>query len=312
MNATTVFDNNSIWIFEQIYQTLYTVTNDGKGVKPWLATSYTMSSDKKTYTFTAAQGRQVLQRQADDLGRREVLHRPEPEGHAGLGLPRLGHHLGGRPVARHRGHPPEVPVGAAARRPVDLRQRHRAEQLRRRDRERVLPAPDRHRPVQVGLLAQGLRAQAGPQPALLAEGQAVPEQRHLDRRAQRQHPGAAAQGRPGADRPDPRLVHGGQPEVHAERQHVPVPVDADQLPGLQREREAVPGRARAPGHLAGHQPERPGQGRAVRQRQASELAVPAAGALLPGEAPRACSSTWPRPSRRWPSPACRTGSPRRS
>jgi peptide/nickel transport system substrate-binding protein len=56
MNATTVFDNNSIWIFEQIYQTLYTVTNDGKGVKPWLATSYTMSSDKKTYTFQLRKG----------------------------------------------------------------------------------------------------------------------------------------------------------------------------------------------------------------------------------------------------------------
>jgi peptide/nickel transport system substrate-binding protein len=56
MNATTVFDNNSIWIFEQIYQTLYTVTNDGKGVKPLLATSYTMSSDKKTYTFQLRKG----------------------------------------------------------------------------------------------------------------------------------------------------------------------------------------------------------------------------------------------------------------
>jgi peptide/nickel transport system substrate-binding protein len=56
MNATTVFDNNSIWIFEQIYQTLYTVTNNGKGVKPMLATGYTMSSDKKTYTFTLRKG----------------------------------------------------------------------------------------------------------------------------------------------------------------------------------------------------------------------------------------------------------------
>ena len=29
MNKTTVFDNESIWIFEQIFQTLYTVTPDG-------------------------------------------------------------------------------------------------------------------------------------------------------------------------------------------------------------------------------------------------------------------------------------------
>ena len=56
MNATTVFDNNSIWIFEQIFQTLYTVTNDGKGVRPLLATSYKMSADKKTYTFTLRKG----------------------------------------------------------------------------------------------------------------------------------------------------------------------------------------------------------------------------------------------------------------
>jgi peptide/nickel transport system substrate-binding protein len=56
MNNTTVFDNNSIWIFEQIFQPLYTVTNDGKGVKPWLATSYTMSADKKTYTFKLRHG----------------------------------------------------------------------------------------------------------------------------------------------------------------------------------------------------------------------------------------------------------------
>jgi peptide/nickel transport system substrate-binding protein len=56
MNATTVFDNESIWIFEQIYQTLYTVTNDGKNVKPWLATGYTVSPDKKTYTFTLRSG----------------------------------------------------------------------------------------------------------------------------------------------------------------------------------------------------------------------------------------------------------------
>jgi peptide/nickel transport system substrate-binding protein len=56
MNATTVFDNNSIWIFEQIFQTLYTVTPDGKNVVPQLATSYKVSADKKSYTFTLRQG----------------------------------------------------------------------------------------------------------------------------------------------------------------------------------------------------------------------------------------------------------------
>jgi peptide/nickel transport system substrate-binding protein len=56
MNNTTVFDNESIWVFEQIYQTLYTVTPNGKGVQPMLATSYKVSADKKTYTFTLRQG----------------------------------------------------------------------------------------------------------------------------------------------------------------------------------------------------------------------------------------------------------------
>jgi peptide/nickel transport system substrate-binding protein len=56
MNATTVFDNNSIWIFEQIFEQLYTVTNNGKGVMPWLATSYKVSADKKAYTFTLRPG----------------------------------------------------------------------------------------------------------------------------------------------------------------------------------------------------------------------------------------------------------------
>jgi peptide/nickel transport system substrate-binding protein len=56
MNNTTVFDNESIWIFQQIYQTLYTVTPNGKGVMPWLATGYTVSADKKTYTFTLRSG----------------------------------------------------------------------------------------------------------------------------------------------------------------------------------------------------------------------------------------------------------------
>ncbi|MGE5134403.1 MAG: ABC transporter substrate-binding protein [Gemmatimonadota bacterium] len=56
MDNTTVFDNESIWVFEQIFQPLYTVTNSGKGVMPWLATRYTVSADKKTYTFTLRPG----------------------------------------------------------------------------------------------------------------------------------------------------------------------------------------------------------------------------------------------------------------
>jgi peptide/nickel transport system substrate-binding protein len=56
MNNTTVFDNESIWIFENIFDTLYTVTPNGKGVTPALATSYKVSPDKKSYTFTLRSG----------------------------------------------------------------------------------------------------------------------------------------------------------------------------------------------------------------------------------------------------------------
>ena len=221
-----------------------------------------------------AQGREVLQRQADDVGRREVLHRPGERGGQGLGLHQHGDQVGLRAVGGHRGGPPQVPVGAAARRPVAVLQRDRPGQLRRPDREPVLPAPGRHRPVQVGLLAQGLGAQAGPQPVLLAEGQALPGQRHLDRRAQRQHQGTPAQGRAGAGGRVPGLVHGGQPEGHLGRHDEPVQLDQDRLPGLQRDGQAVPGRARAPGHLVRDQPGRAGQGRAVRQRQPANSLFP--------------------------------------
>jgi peptide/nickel transport system substrate-binding protein len=56
MDKETVFDNESIWILEQIMEPLYTVSPNGKGVVPWLAESYTLSPDKKTYTFKLRPG----------------------------------------------------------------------------------------------------------------------------------------------------------------------------------------------------------------------------------------------------------------
>jgi peptide/nickel transport system substrate-binding protein len=56
MDATSAFDNEAIWVFEQLMETLYTVTPDGKSVKPWLATSYDLSPDKLTYTFHLRHG----------------------------------------------------------------------------------------------------------------------------------------------------------------------------------------------------------------------------------------------------------------
>jgi peptide/nickel transport system substrate-binding protein len=55
-DKTNVFQNESIWIAEQINEPLYLAGNDGKTLRPWLATSYTKSTDGKTYTFTLRPG----------------------------------------------------------------------------------------------------------------------------------------------------------------------------------------------------------------------------------------------------------------
>jgi peptide/nickel transport system substrate-binding protein len=56
LDESNVFDNNSIWIIEQITQPLFIVTANGKGVQPLLATSYTISKDGKTYTIKLRPG----------------------------------------------------------------------------------------------------------------------------------------------------------------------------------------------------------------------------------------------------------------
>ena len=97
MNATTVFDNNSIWIFEQIFQPLYTVTNDGKGVMPWLATSYKVSANKKIYTFTLRPG--VKFSNGKPMTSADVKFSIDQNRKAsqGLGLHRHGHQVGAGP-----------------------------------------------------------------------------------------------------------------------------------------------------------------------------------------------------------------------
>jgi peptide/nickel transport system substrate-binding protein len=56
MDNTMVFSNASIWVYQQIFETLYTNNPDGKSVKPWLAESYTTSADNLTWTFKLRSG----------------------------------------------------------------------------------------------------------------------------------------------------------------------------------------------------------------------------------------------------------------
>ena len=56
MDKTTVFDNESIWVFQQVMESLFAVTPDGKDVEPWLAEGYELSDDQLTYTITLRQG----------------------------------------------------------------------------------------------------------------------------------------------------------------------------------------------------------------------------------------------------------------
>ncbi len=238
MNKTTVFDNDSIWIFEQIYQPLYTVSKDGKGTVPYLATGYTESANKLTYTFKLRSG--VKFSNGKPMTSADVKFSIEQDLKAAQGWAYID------TAIKSVDDPTPSTVVINLKFPwapliADLSLFANAiipNNYARRVGNRVLRAPDRDRPVQVGLLAQGPGAQAGQEPVLLAEGPALPEQRDLDRRAQRQHPRAPAQGRPGAHRRVPGLVDGLDPQVHDRREHGPVQLDPDQLPVLQRERSS--------------------------------------------------------------------------
>jgi peptide/nickel transport system substrate-binding protein len=56
MNKTTTFDNSSIYVMEQIMEPLFTVSNNGQSIEPWLATGYTVSPNKLTYTIKLRSG----------------------------------------------------------------------------------------------------------------------------------------------------------------------------------------------------------------------------------------------------------------
>lgn len=56
MDKTVVFSTESIYVYDQIYECLLRMTDDGKSVMPQLAESYTMSADSMSYTFKLRSG----------------------------------------------------------------------------------------------------------------------------------------------------------------------------------------------------------------------------------------------------------------
>ncbi|MCU1584204.1 MAG: hypothetical protein JWM49_760 [Microbacteriaceae bacterium] len=56
MDKTMTFDNNSLRVMEQIMEPLFMVSADGKTLKPFLATKYTISKDQLTYTIDLRKG----------------------------------------------------------------------------------------------------------------------------------------------------------------------------------------------------------------------------------------------------------------
>ncbi len=56
MDKTMTFDNNSIRVMQQIMEPLFHSSPDGSKLEPWLATGYTISADKKTYTIKLRKG----------------------------------------------------------------------------------------------------------------------------------------------------------------------------------------------------------------------------------------------------------------
>ena len=191
-DKTNVFQNESIWLAEQIMEPLYTVTADGKGVKPWLATSYTKSADGKTYTFKLRKG--VKFSNGSPMTSADVKFSIDDARAQAKGWGYLDGAIKNitTPDPGHGGLPPEVQLGAVRRRHRAVRERDHPEELRRAEARGLLQAPDRHRAVHVGQARGRPVGDAEAQPDLLAEGQAVSRLRHLDVRDRREHARAAA------------------------------------------------------------------------------------------------------------------------
>ena len=128
------------------------------------------------------------------------------------------------------------------------------------------------------VVGQSVTLQA--QPVLLAEGQAVPRRCEVDLRLRPEHARAAVARRPDPGRRVPALQLDQEAAEHAGREDVPLPVDADRLPGDERVLRAARRRPRPPRDLVRDRPRGDREGGPLRLRQAGQLVHAAAGAVL--------------------------------
>ncbi len=306
------FDNESIWVFQQIYETLYIVTPDGKGVKPWLATSYDLSKDKLTYTFHLRKG--VKFHTGQEMTADDVKFSIDAARNPKTGWGYIDTAIKSVTVkdkytvvikTKYQWAPMVADIALFNNSIVPKNYGGKTEKA-------FFDAPVGTGPFKWDHWTQGQGDQVRPQRPVLAEGQAVPGQRDLDVRRRRQHAPPAAQGRPGADRRVPRLGAGQAAEGDGRRHDDAVPVHAHRLRALQPALQAVPGRARAPRDLVPDRPQGADQGDPVRQRHAWPTRSCRRRCRTTTRSRRASSTTSPRPRRRWPSRPSRTASPPRS
>ena len=251
MNKSTVFDNNSIWIFEQIFQQLYTVSADGKSVVPQLATSYKVSSDKKTYTFTLRQG--VKFSNGQPMTSKDVKFSIDQTTKASQGWGFINTAIKSTSAPSpdtfvvHLKYPwapllADLSIFANGIIP---------DNYAGKSETAFYNAPIGTGPFKWDVWHKGQSLTLVKNPLYWQKG--LP---YLDSITWTDVP---------SDNTRQQQLQGGQAQIdqfpawstvtaaaeHAGRGHAPVQLDADQLPGLQRDAQAVPGRPRAPRDLAG-------------------------------------------------------------
>ena len=165
-----MFQNESIWPGEQIMEPLYMNTTDGKSLRPWLATGYSVSKDGKSYTFNLRPG--VKFSNGTPMTSADVKFSIDQARANTKGWGYIDAAI--KSVAA----PTPSKVVITLKYPwapflsdISLfAERGDPQELRRRVEDGVLQAPGRYRPLHVGQARRRLDRHAEAQPELLAEG----------------------------------------------------------------------------------------------------------------------------------------------